>query len=185
MNITLGIKGSENFELLIRNPAFSYSTAVMVNGESVTVNGGYIKLSREWSNGDKITLNLDMRTRAIYPTPYGTQVLMTEIVWPLNYVVPHFDREDELAKNYIALRRGPLMLAQDSRLGYNPEIPISVRINSDGFVDAQLCENDIYTNIVSLKLPLENGETLTVTDYASAGKIWGDENKIAVWMLNQ
>ena len=34
------------------------------------------------------------------------------------------------------------MLAQDSRLGYSVETPISVKVNDDGFVDVEILEEN-------------------------------------------
>lgn len=36
-----------------------------------------------------------------------------------------------------------------------------------------------YRHILELEIPLTNGETMHVTDYASAGKLWTEESKMA------
>ena len=128
-----------------------------------------------------------MRTKATYPIPYGTQILMNKVVWGHNYMVSTFDKEDPIAKNHIALQRGPVMLAQDNRLGYNVDIPISVKVGKDSYVDVILPEKDFapYTHIVEVKVPLENGDYITLTDYSSAGKLWTEESKMAVWILTE
>ena len=138
-------------------------------------------IDRLWKDGDTLTLEFDMRTEAIYPIPYGNQVLMTEVIWGKNYVIPKYDEEDPNAKNHIALRRGPVMLAQDENLGYSTDTPISVKVEN-GYVAAEL-DSSAEKTIVSARIPLTDGSYLAVSDYSSAGKTW--DKKIAVWMLTK
>ena len=79
------------------------------------------------------------------------------------------------------------MLAQENRLGYSVDDPIDVLVNPDGTVDLTFPESDIapYPHILEMELPLTNGESIRVTDYASAGKLWCEESKMAVWMLTE
>ncbi len=187
VNLSLLLEKEEEFTIALRNPAWSQTTTVQINGEDTAVTDGSISISRIWKKDDRLTLNLDMRTQAIYPTSYGTDVLMTHINWAEQYIVPSFDQEDPLAKYHIALRRGPIMLAQESRLGYNAEDPIDITIGKDGYVDAILPDASVtpYLCIVEAQIPLSNGSHMLVTDYASAGKRWNDDSKIAVWMLTK
>jgi hypothetical protein len=182
----LNLEVSERFVLRIRDPYWSKTTTVTVNGKADGKKvGGYIEIDREWKSGDAVELELDMRIEAIRPTPYGSQVLMNEIVWEADHMIPTFDREDPLASKHIALRRGPVMLAQDNRLGYSVDEPTAFLVREDGYVDSYECTRGLpYNAIVSLELPTENGR-VTLTDYASAGKLWSDESKIAVWMLTK
>ena len=182
---TLHFNGSESFELLIRNPEWSKTTKLSVNGEEYMVNDGYITIQRAWADGDEIELVLDMRTEVIHPIPYGHEILMNKVIWGINYMVPTYDEEDPLAKKHIALRRGPLVLAQENRLGYSVDTPISVKINDDGYVDVTFPAKDIapYEHIIEVCVPLDDGTKMHVTDYASAGKLWTNESKMAAWML--
>jgi hypothetical protein len=126
-----------------------------------------------------------MRTQAILPIPYGEQILMNEVIWGANYMISTFDKEDPIAHRHIALRRGPVMLAEENRLGYSVDEPTAFLVREDGYVDSYECTRGLpYNAIVSLELPTENGR-VTLTDYASAGKLWSDESKIAVWMLTK
>ena len=125
-----------------------------------------------------------MRTQAILPIPYGEQILMNHVIWGFNFTVPTYDKEDPMAAHHIALRRGPIMLAQENRLGYSVDTPIDVAVNPDGYVDVELTEGKApYEAIVEAYVPLTNGKKMLVTDYSSAGKLWCDESKMAVWML--
>ena len=182
--ITVKSEAAESFELKLRNPYWSKTTKVTINGADATVVEGYISIEKEWKN-DVIEIDFDMRTEAIYPIPYGKEILMNRCVWGHNYMVPNFDKEDPIAHKHIALRRGPVMLAQDSRLGYSTDDAIEVKVNADGYVDVTDAENIPYENIVSAKVPLTDGSFMTVTDYSSAGKLWTEESKIAVWMLTK
>jgi len=171
------------FTLLIRNPAWSENTALSVNGEKIPAIAGYNKLDRVWKPGDRVELELDMRVVTIRPIPYGHEILMNKHIG--NYVIPVYDKEDPIAHKHIALRRGPVMLAQENRLGYSVEDPVDIRVNSDGTVDAVIPEKDSapYPHILEMRIPLTDGTYQTVTDYASAGKLWTEESKMAVWML--
>ena len=128
-----------------------------------------------------------MRTEAIYPVSYGSQILMNKVIWGHNYIIPTFDREDPVAKNHIALRRGPVMLAQDNRLGLNVNTPVRIKVNADSYVDAYIPDTDIapYPHIVEVKVPLKTGDYMTLTDYSSAGKLWTEKSKMAVWILTK
>ena len=119
--------------------------------------------------------------------PYGTQVLMNKVVWGHNYMIPTFDREDPIAKNHIALRRGPVMLAQENRLGCSVDKPVKIKVNKDSYVDAIIpdLKTAPYECIEEVKVPLETGGYITLTDYASAGKLWNEESKMAVWILTE
>ncbi len=187
IGITVETESAQKFELLLRNPNWSKTTTVSVNGETQPVSDGYIAIDREWKNGDKIELNLDMRTEALYPIPYGHDILMNHVVWGINYMVSTYDEEDPMAKHHIALRRGPVILAQENRLGYSVDDPIDVKVNDDGYVDVEFPKSDIapYEHIIEVLVPLTDGTKMTVTDYASAGKLWTDESKMAAWMLTK
>jgi DUF1680 family protein len=70
VKVNISLENDEEFTLLIRNPAWSKNTSVLVNGESADTCDGYISLRRVWKNGDTIEINLDMRTEAVCPIPY-------------------------------------------------------------------------------------------------------------------
>lgn len=186
VSVKLTLAQPEQFKLLVRNPGWSKNTLCHVSGEvAMTIGNGYITLDRLWQSGDTVELELDMRVNVIRPIPYGTQITMSKNVAGQNYVTPVFDREDPLAKRHIALQRGPVMLAQENRLGYSVDDPIDVAINADETVDAVFPAQPKapYENILEMQIPLTDGSYMTVTDYGSAGKLWNEESKTAVWML--
>lgn len=182
VTLRLGLAQPEDFALRLRIPAFSIDTALSLNGQPAAVTGGYTTLARRWQDGDTLTLTLDMRTRALRPTPYGHDILMTKVVWKHNYMVPVFDWEDPLAKRHIALLRGPLVLAQDARL-CDPDRPVRVAVDADGTVQARRPAQDAapFAHLLEMEVPLADGSFMRVTDYASAGKQWS--SRMAAWML--
>ena len=187
IEIEFSVKPPEAFTVYLRNPNWSRTTTVRVNGQPKTVTPGYIKLDRIWKNGDRIELDLDMRVEAIYPISYNQQIIMTDRVHALDYMIPTFDKEDPIAHKHIAMRRGPLMLAQENRLGYSVDDPIDPVVRADGYVDAVFPQQDTapYPHLIEMQIPLSDGTSHTVTDYASAGKLWTNESKMAVWMLTK
>ncbi len=184
VTLKLHLDKAESFELLVRIPGWSKDTKLWINGASVAVHAGYTSIRREWADGDTVTLELDMRTQAIYPEIYGHQVLMNKVIWGHNYVIPTFDRQDPLAPYHLALRRGPITLAQENRLGYSVDTPVDIAVDENGYVKAEIPANPIapYKNMVELSVPLTDGTMMHVTDYASAGKLWTEESKMAAWM---
>jgi hypothetical protein len=186
VKITLGMSCPEEFELMVRDPAWSEDTKLTINGDEVTSTNGYFTVSREFSDGDVISISLDMRAKAILPIPYGQEILMNHVIWGANYMISTFDEEDPLAARHIAIRRGPIMLAQENRLGYSVDDPISLAVNPDGTVDLEIVEGEApYKAILEAKAPLTNGEKMLLTDYSSAGKLWCEESKMAVWFLTE
>ncbi len=185
VKMTLEVEQPEQFEVKVRIPVWSKETFLAVNDERVAVNNGYVCLDRIWTYGDNIELTLDMRTECIKPIPYGHQVLMNRVVWGYNYITPTYDEEDPIAKNHRALRRGPIVLAQENRLGYSVDEPVDIQVGEDGYVDVTFPEVEIapYEKLLEVEVPLVDGNKMHVTDYASAGKLWTEESKMAAWML--
>ena len=75
-----------------------------------------------------------------------------------------------------------MILAQDSRLGYSLDTPACIRIEENERVEAVLTDNAEVPCLVQVKVPLENGGSMTLIDYASAGKLWSEESKLAAWI---
>ena len=98
-------------------------------------------------------------------------------------MVSTYDEQDTKAADHVALIRGPIVLAEENRLGYNVDEPVDIKVNGD-FVDAIIPVEDTapYEHIVEVKVPLNNGGYIALTDYASAGKLWNEESKMAAWI---
>ena len=181
--ISLGLSAPARFTLRLRIPDWSERTSLSVNGEALSVTPGYTEVDRLWQPGDRLRLTLDMRTRLLRPESYGTDIINTDYIWHLHYLTSRFDREDPAAKHHFALQRGPLMLAREERLGLPVDTPVTVA-EKDGCVDVRPGSAP-YPALVALEIPLTDGTRMTVTDYASAGKLWRQASRMAVWMLGK
>ncbi|MBQ8579927.1 MAG: glycoside hydrolase family 127 protein [Oscillospiraceae bacterium] len=185
----LEMEQAERFVIRVRIPAWSKDTQLLVNGTPAEdkCEKGYLCLEQLWLPGTQIELRLDMRTQCLKPTPYGHQVLMNKVIWGANYMIPTYDEEDPLAKYHRALRRGPIVLAQENRLGYSVDDPVALAVSEDGYVDVQFPEKELapYPHILEVAVPLADGSFMHMTDYASAGKLWTQESKMAAWILVQ
>ena len=181
VSVTMNMTEPKKFTLKLRNPSWSKKTSLKLNGSPLTINNGYMTVTKEWQNGDKLELEFDMTIRVTRPIPYGEQVLMNEVVWSENYIVPVYDKEDENAKYHLALRRGALMLGLDDRTGISPDTAVNIKIENEK-VTSSTKASAPYPNILAIKVPQTDKTELLLTDYASTGKRWDIGNKTAVWL---
>ena len=75
------------------------------------------------------------------------------------------------------------MLAQDEALGYSLDTPL--HIQEENGCTHVLLEEPAEKTILRARIPLADGSNIPVTDYASAGKTWAEDKRIAVWLRNQ
>jgi len=64
INIRVEMKGRGRFPLYLRVPAWAEDETLSINGKTVLTSGqrnNYIRIDREWKNGDCVTLRLPMR----------------------------------------------------------------------------------------------------------------------------
>ena len=161
VRMTLGLNAPERFTLGVRIPAWSEKTALSVNGEPVSVKpGDYARLDREWKDGDTVLLTLDLRVMPVRPEDYGV---------------------DSKDAPFIALRRGPIVLARDARTGDFVDRAVSPVFNEDGSVRAVSRAETPFKCVVAQDIALTDGSVLPMVDYASAGKTWTDESRMAAW----
>lgn len=190
---------SEEFTMRFRIPAWSRVTTASLNGEAIqdevlrnkpvitakdlTKGGGYLKIGRKWKKGDEILLNFDMRTFAIYPVPYGEDMLVNNMLFEYDYLVPTHDMEDTLAKRHVALERGPIMLAAEDSVKRKAAVAVKIETDKDLTVDTDvLSVREDAAAILEVEVKTEEGG-IRLKDYASAGK---DKRKeIAVWLLTK
>jgi DUF1680 family protein len=119
------------FPLALRIPAWSENTVIKLNGKIFTPEKGkYFEIEQQWSPETEIEIIFDMK--------------LQKISAPGN-------------ADYFAFKRGPIVLAQDSRLDKNSEDKFLFTTESDG---RKLC------------------------DYASAGNEFSPENTLQVWFRN-
>ena len=186
VKINITTEKEEEFDVLIRIPYWNKHTLISVNGGRLTTLDGYYSICDRWIGTKTIEYSLDMRCEVLKPVIYSQELVMTHTIGCVNLMIPTLDKQDPLAIKHIAIRRGPVMLAQENRLGYSVDEPIEVDYDN-GYVDAAIPEMDTapYKHIIELHIPLKDGTKMPVTDYASAGKLWTEESKMAVWMLTK
>ncbi|GGD52407.1 glycosyl hydrolase [Emticicia aquatilis] len=67
--LVLKLAKPQTFSLNIRYPKWAESVKVMVNGKDQTINAkpsAYMSLSRNWKNGDKVSIEFEMKTHLEY-----------------------------------------------------------------------------------------------------------------------
>jgi uncharacterized protein len=162
----IGLKVPETFNLKIRIPAWSNQSALNVNGESFSgiLPGKYLNIRKLWTDGDLITLELDMRGRIL--------------------------RTGNLPEN-MAIVRGPVVLARDARLNGLPvDSHITPVMEKDAFLRLEPVQGEhpgFWMQFSALFKPesyKEEGSkpvSLILCDYASAGNSWDANSDFRVW----
>lgn len=160
--LTVYVEKSDCFSISLRIPDWCRKATVKVNSEETEVTRGYTTVTRTWSSGDTIELCFDMTVERILP-PAGA----------LN---------EEIFAGY---RRGPVILAADARVT-DPTSVISIRCDENGLADGQkvFCP-EIPECLVCMELPMENGTTVRLVDYSSAGKTWSKASKCGAWLYRK
>jgi len=159
VKIAVDLKKTEHFSINIRVPAWSKQTVIKVNGEQLDAvhAGEYFTISRTWKDGDKIELDLDMSAKV-----------------------------EKIGDNpqYMAIVRGPIILARDAHLAGAPlGIILQPITNKEGYLDLNPLEtnsNDVWMQFTAQFMPESYTEypakplTINLCDYASAGN--GEEH---------
>lgn len=140
------------FTLKVRNPGWS------------AYPDGYTCHNKVWTD-ETLELNFPMPITFHYPIHWEEDVLFG------NKPVRHNPEED----NYIAVTRGPLVLAADSRLDNPATFDLTYIVEPCG--DLTLGETEC---MLKLKITHKNGTPVYLVDYASAGKDW--QSQIAAWL---
>lgn len=154
IQLSLKLAKSEDFTVYLRIPEWSRETKLSVNGveSGNLIPGKAIALKRTWKRGDLISLNLDMRGRVVET---GTNL------------------------QSMAIRRGPIVLARDSRFeGVGIESVVEPVADKDGYIELirQEAKPEEYLMSFSARfIPESYTEkprgtiNITLCDYASAG----------------
>ena len=147
VSIAVNPAKSGKFPVKLRMPGWSTKTHVTVNGQAYEgVPGTYLRIDRDWNPGDVIKIKFDMHIQ-INEAPDGC--------------------------GRVALTYGPVVLAQDSRIG-----KVDAPISTDK-LDACVIERNPRKDM-SMICRLANGTELC--DYASAGNEFSKRNQLCVWM---
>jgi hypothetical protein len=150
----------EEFTLALRIPGWSRQTQVAVNGISVAVAAGsYARIRRTWKAGDRVEITFDLRGR-IVEAPDGN--------------------------GQVAVVRGPMVLALDSRLA-SPADQGVASIDRHAYPYVELKANpEAAAKIgawLAFDVPVESANrALTFCDYAAAGNGFSQENTFRTWL---
>lgn len=161
--IKLGLSCNESFTVQLRIPEWSKTTKVLVNGIAINnvLAGEYCSINREWANGDTIEVILDMRT----------------------YLIHALDGcSNSNAKYNVAIKRGPIVFARDSRLeGDNIFEPLSFYEDNNGYLDVEVIETNFKSQL-GLNVRLKDNTYVQLVDYGSAGKTESNESIMCTWI---
>ena len=146
INIRINPAQTGTFTLALRIPDWSAQNTLSLNGEpqpGVTPDR-YYRINRRWQAGDCITLELDMRGRVT--------------------------RFSDSTQKFVAVERGPLVLARDTVLQNTPVTgAVALAAANDGHIALQ--EIPAPKGFwMAFAAPLAGGGTLPMCDYASTGE---------------
>ena len=162
--IKINPETEETFTISLRIPHWSKQTSIQVNGNHIDGidPGTYKKITRMWNKGDQIELQLDLRGRLV--------------------------RQN----NHVAILRGPIVLARDSRFGDGYVDEAAVIQDKDGYVDLTLTTEKPEEVWMSVTAPVNLGTDIEATtdppvrihfcDFCSAGNTWDRSTRYRVWL---
>jgi len=142
--LRLGLARPEKFELKLRIPAWSLQTRVSIDGENISPPqpGAYLRLQREWKDGDTIDMQFDMSF--------------------------HFWVGERECLGLTSIYRGPLLLAFDPV--YNTFDPDAVpSLDAHSLHSEAVNTNRNIQPWVLIKVKAMNGQEIELCDFATAG----------------
>ena len=171
------------FVLSLRIPGWSRKTALFVNGERFETEAGtYAEIDRVWTAGDTVELTFDMRVEVLRPEKWDRDLIVADYRWRHNYMVPRVISAPADVTRFIALRRGPLVLARDARFGGDPRRCVDVLTDEDGYAVAEPGKAPPFESLVSLSVSQTDGSAFAAVDYASAGKTMDTASLCGCWL---
>ncbi len=154
----------ETFTIALRIPEWSKKTTIYINGkETADISpGSYKKITRRWQSGDVIEIRFDLRGRLVR----------------LNHQV--------------AILRGPIALARDSRFG-DGHVDEAIKIpNKNGYVELIPVDKKPQTMWMGFTVQAKLGTGISATanpphpvhlcDFGSAGNEWKKTTRYRVWL---
>lgn len=172
------------FDLALRIPSWSRETILTLNGETVPVTPGMTVLHRVWNHGDIIRITFDFSVEALRPAHYGSALVKTmvpgqrELKWLTDTEKPEYFA-------YAALRRGPMILARDARIGEGLD-PVALPLDGDKDTVLNATERSSaslpFPTRCRMEIPTSDGGSFTVVDYSSVGKTWDKNSECEAWI---
>ena len=143
---------------LVASLAAAASASLTAGGVSVSPDEGSASFTLSAEPGAVFELNLAMPTRIITPAEAS-----------------HGLGDSDL---YLAVARGPVLLALDETVEEEPVLPIdAARV---AFGEAELTDSAAVPCREAVRVPLTRNGTVTLIDYASAGQEPG--HKVCAWI---
>jgi DUF1680 family protein len=160
--IELSSPQEKKFSVALRIPEWSKKNKLFVNGESIDdVNAASYKvINRRWKTGDRIVLKLD------------------------------FESKVQSIDHRYAIKRGPIVLARDSRTedGFVDETSrINLKEGAIQIVEDKLKPENVWMSfsislIVGSDWESRNKiKNIHFYDFATSGNAWNDSNRYKVW----
>ncbi len=145
VRIAIFLPEPETFSLQLRIPAWQNPEAgIIVCGKHrPAVPGSYLVLTREWKNNDVVEIAFDLSPK-LFRDPGGS--------------------------GRVAFRCGSIVLAQDSRLTKDVDIPVPE------------CTTMKTEKLPGFQLVWKLADGTRLCDYASAGNLFREDNTLCVWM---
>lgn len=175
-HIEIKLDGAENLKVYLRVPGWCDAFRA---DRPYTVCDGYLILEGEKT----IVLDLEMPVRAILPESWEEDVVWIDRTNPppgWSTTGPEKVYHDPADDRFVAFTRGPLTLCADSRTGkpadsaFAPVIPPVAKVSEEKeIIPGEPCLLRCY-------LESEDGQRITLVDYASAGRDW--KTVIAAWL---
>lgn len=147
--------------------AMTFTLRVWIPGWSGS--SGYALYERAWYR-DRVCVDYPMQLRTQRPNTWEQDLVYTTMAKTV-----YHDPDDD---HYIALMRGPLTLAADSRTGRPSNSVFDFAPSGALCEDRKITEDDPC--ILKMQFTDRNGQAFYLVDYASAGKDW--QTEIAAWL---
>lgn len=183
VKLVVSCETPESFDLALRIPSWSQHTKILLNQEEeIAVTPGMTVLRRVWGKATELMILFDMRVEALRPAHYGVD----RVGKPCDqYAHLTWDTDAETPANhaFVALRRGPMMLARDARLDED-FAPVHLNADTDAYVEATRLSAAAlpFPTRCRMRIREADGRQFTVIDYASAGKTWDSDSEMEVWI---
>lgn len=162
VKITVAPDKTTQANIALRIPGWTPNATVKVNGETMkgVASGEYYVINRQWNAGDEITLTMEMPAHLV----------------SLNQSV--------------AIERGPIVYARDSRFNDGFVDEVVTIPNKDGIIQMKTEENgkDMW---ITVSVPMVRGtyndastdtRHIRLCDFASAGSTWDERIRYRVWL---
>lgn len=161
VNITIQLEMQEQFPIRLRIPSYCRWVEYQIDGEKVSRidnKFSYISLERHWKPGSTISLHFDLNPRVICDPR------------------PEIERADQ---EFIAICRGPIVLARDRRLGDDVGKTVAYAPSDFAVTEVEDFGVDSSGNYL---VQISQNNAIKMIDYASAGATWTDESTTECWM---